>query len=443
MKKLQHKVSVFSCLVLTLLLLSCATHRSTPLPSLPSDSLILHQLRDYGIRFTDDNRVALLFSGQEKFDDMFNAIRQARHSIHLEYFNFRNDSIASLLFDLLRQKRREGVEVRALFDGFGNDSNNQPLLKRHIRALRADSVDIHEFDPIRFPWVNHIWPRDHRKIVVIDGRVAYTGGMNVADYYIKGTEQVGAWRDMHCRIEGSAVDDLHRIFIAAWKKVTGEQLDASRYLLATDSMTIGHLKYDDTPTAGHKLVGIVNREPGTRRLADGSLLGRNNAMRHFYVNAIDDARDSLRIINPYFTLIPSVSRAIKRAIKRGVKVELMISAKSDIPLTPDCAFYQMHRMMKHGAQVWLYQPGFHHSKIMMVDGRFCTVGSTNLDARSLRFDYEENAVIIDRPTTLQLDSMFDADKQQSIRLTPQTWKSFRTPWQRFRGWMAHLLSPFL
>ena len=410
----------------------------------PSDSLIRHQLEEYGISFSSDNSVVLLFSGQEKFDDMFEAIRQARQSVHLEYFNFRNDSIASLLFDLLREKRKEGVEVRAMFDAFGNDSNNQPLRKYHVEALRNDSIDIYEFDPIRFPWVNHIWPRDHRKIVIIDGNVAYTGGMNVADYYIKGTEQVGAWRDMHCRLEGSVVDDLHRIFMHAWQKVTGEDLSTQpQYLRAAEPVLMSHLKPDTCSTAGHKTVGIVNREPGTVRLTDGRLLGRKDAMRYFYVNAINDARDSIRIINPYFTLIPSVSKALKRAIKRGVKVELMISAKSDIPLTPDCAFYYMHRMMKYGAHVWLYQSGFHHSKIMMVDGRFCTVGSTNLDARSLRFDYEENAVIIDRPTTLELDRMFDQDKLQSVYLTEETWDEFRTRWQKFRGWFAHLLRPFL
>ena len=417
---------------------------STAEAQLTSDSLIHRQLEEYGITFTDNNSVTLLFSGQEKFDDMFAAIRQARHSIHLEYFNFRNDSIASLLFDLLREKRREGVEVRAMFDGFGNDSNNQPLKKYHVEALRSDSVDIYEFDPIRFPWVNHLWPRDHRKIVVIDGNVAYTGGMNVADYYIKGTEQVGAWRDMHCRIEGGAVDDLQRIFARAWRKVTGEDISqAPQYFRANDTVRISNLKPDTTETASHKLVGIVNREPGTVRSDDGRLLGKNSAVRFFYVNAINDARDSIRIINPYFTLIPSVNKALKRALKRGVKVELMISAKSDIPLTPDCAFYNMHKMMKRGADVWLYQPGFHHSKIMMIDGSFCTVGSTNLDARSLRFDYEENAVIIDRATTRELDQMFDRDKQQSVYLTPETWDDFRTRWQKFRGWFAHLLRPFL
>ncbi|MCR4602988.1 MAG: cardiolipin synthase [Prevotella sp.] len=414
-----------------------------PAPAQTSDSLIFRQLRDYGIAFSADNSVTLLFSGQEKFDDMFAAIRQARHSIHLEYFNFRNDSIASLLFDILRQKREEGVEVRALFDGFGNDSNNQPLKKYHVEALRNDSIEIYEFDPIRFPWVNHIWPRDHRKIVVIDGNVAYTGGMNVADYYIKGTEQVGAWRDMHCRIEGSTVNDLQQIFVSTWKKVTGEELTDTCYFRGGSQVLLGGLKPDTTTTAGHKLVGVVNREPGKALLPDGRLLGKNDAMRYFYVNAINDAQDSIRIINPYFTLIPSVNKALKRAIRRGVKVELMISARSDIPLTPDCAFYYMHKMMKYGAHVWLYQPGFHHSKIMMVDGRFCTVGSTNLDARSLRFDYEENAVIIDRQTTMELDRMFDRDKQQSVYLTPETWDQFRTCWQKFRGWFAHLLRPFL
>jgi cardiolipin synthase len=121
----------------------------------------------------------------------------------------------------------------------------------------------------------------------------------------------------------------------------------------------------------------------------------------------------------------------------------MVSAKSDVPLTPDCVYYNVHKLMKRGAHIWLYQPGFHHSKIMMVDGRLCTVGSTNLDARSMRFDYEENAVILDRNTTLELDRMFDHDKQLSRRLTPQLWDEWRTPWQKFRGWFAHLLRPVL
>lgn len=384
-----------------------------------SDSRIMDQMGVAGVKFYDGNEVRLIMSGREKFEMMFEDIRNAKSSVHLEYFNFRNDSIASLLFDILREKRKQGVEVRALFDGFGNDSNNRPLKKHHIQSLRNDSIDIHEFDPVRFPWVNHIWPRDHRKIVVIDGHIAYTGGMNVADYYIVGTEQVGEWRDMHCRIEGPVVDELQDIFARIWLKVTNEHLRDQKYYR-------GEKKGDMT-------VGIVNREPNKT----------NKIMRQLYINSLDDAQDSIQIINPYFTLTPSVKKAIHRAIDRGVKVDILVSAKSDIPLTPDAVYYNVHKLMKRGANVWLYQPGFHHSKIMMVDGIFCTVGSTNLDARSLRFDYEVNALIVNQKITQELQDMFIRDTKKSVKLTPEEWNNFRTGWQKFRGWFANLLSPFL
>lgn len=399
-----------------------------------SDSTIVRQLREEGIRFSDNNSVTLLMSGQEKFDDMFCAIRQARSSVHLEYFNFRNDSIASLLFDLLAEKAKEGVEVRALFDGFGNDSNNQPLLKKHIKAIRKRGIEIYEFDPIRFPWINHVLHRDHRKIVVIDGQIAYTGGMNVADYYIKGTPQVGEWRDMHCRIDGDEVNTLQAIFLRIWNKTARQNVHGAKYFRGIRGGYYFHdLKPDTCCTAGHKMVGIINREPRTS----------NKIIRQFYFNAINDAKDSIKLVNPYLTLTGKLKRALKRAVKRGVKVEVMVSAKSDIPLTPDCVFYNVHKLMKHGVDVYIYEPGFHHTKIIMVDGMFCTVGSANLNSRSLRFDYEENAVIIDPCTTAELSHMFDHDKTRSFKLTPEKWKEFRTGWQKFIGWFAHFLAPVL
>lgn len=399
-----------------------------------SDSTIVRQLREEGIRFSDKNSVTLLMSGQEKFDDMFCAIRQARSSVHLEYFNFRNDSIASLLFDLLAEKAKEGVEVRALFDGFGNDSNNQPLLKKHIKAIRKRGIEIYEFDPIRFPWINHVFHRDHRKIVVIDGQIAYTGGMNVADYYIKGTPQVGEWRDMHCRIDGDEVNTLQAIFLRIWNKTARQNVHGAKYFRGIRGGYYFHdLKPDICCTAGHKMVGIINREPRTS----------NKIIRQFYINAINDAKDSIKLVNPYLTLTGKLKRALKRAVKRGVKVEVMVSAKSDIPLTPDCVFYNVHKLMKHGVDVYIYEPGFHHTKIIMVDGLFCTVGSANLNSRSLRFDYEENAVIIDPCTTAELSHMFDHDKTRSFKLTPEKWKEFRTGWQKFIGWFAHFLAPVL
>lgn len=413
--------------------LMCALFCCT-LKAQTSDSLIVSGLRDEGVTFSHNNSVVLLMSGQEKFDDMFKAIRQARSSIHLEYFNFRNDSIASLLFNLLAEKAAEGVEVRALFDGFGNDSNNRPLKKEHLEKIRSMGIEIYEFDPIRFPWINHVFHRDHRKIVVIDGNIAYTGGMNVADYYITGTEDVGEWRDMHCRIEGDEVNTLQDIFLKMWNKVSKQNIEGEKYYRGyNDEEAFSGLKPDTCATAGRKMVGIINREPRTT----------NGIIRKFYTDAINGAKDSIKLVNPYFTLNRTLKRALRNAVKRGVKVEIMVSEKSDIPLTPDCVFYNVYKLMKHGADIWIYKKGFHHSKIIMVDGRFCTVGSANLNSRSLNFDYEENAVIVDPCTTKELSDMFDRDKADSFKLTEEVWDKWRSPWKKFVGWFAHLLSPFL
>ena len=399
-----------------------------------ADSLIVQQMEAQGVTFSHDNSVTLLMSGQEKFDDMFKAIRQARETVHLEYFNFRNDSIADLLFEILAEKVRQGVTVRALFDGFGNSSNNQPLKKSHIKRLRAQGIQIYEYKPLKFPWLHAIFNRDHRKIVIIDGKIAYTGGMNVADYYIKGTEVVGSWRDMHCRIEGDEVNTLQRIFRRMWKRVTGEEINGPDLYRGYSTPAYFHgLKPDTTATAGHKTVGIINREPHVTR----------KIIRQFYLDAINDAKDSIKLVNPYMTLSHKLKKALRNALKRGVKVEIMVSKRSDIPLTPDCMFYNVHRLMKRGARVWIYEPGFHHTKIIMVDGQFCTVGSANLNARSLRWDYEENAVIVDPNTTRELNDMFERDKKDSFFLTEETWDAWRTPWKKFVGWFATLLTPFL
>lgn len=399
-----------------------------------SDSLIVKELRSEGVSFSRNNTVTLLLTGQEKFDDLFSAIKQAKSSIHLEYFNFRNDSIANQLFNLLADKVKEGVEVRALFDAFGNMSNNKPLRKKELKNLRERGIEIYESDPIRFPWVNHVFARDHRKIVVIDGSIAYTGGMNVADYYINGTKVVGEWHDMHCRIEGDEVNTLQKIFIKAWNKVTKQHLSGAKYYRGDrPNTTFVDLKRPSVDSLNNMMVGIINREPRTS----------NTIIRKFYITAIDVAKDSIQIINPYFTLNRAIKKAIKRAVKRGVKVDIMLSVRSDIPLTPDCGFYNAHQLMKRGCNIWMYMPGFHHTKVIMVDGLFCTVGSANLNSRSLNFDYEANAVIVNKEVTQELCNLFNVEKKESFLLTPKKWNEMRTPWKKFVGWFAHLLAPVL
>lgn len=384
-----------------------------------SDVEEMKYLELHGIDVTEGNKVHLLKSGHDKFVDMFDAIRQAKRFVHLEYFNFRNDSIAGLLFDLLAQKVKEGVEVRAMYDAFGNASNNQPIKRHQHDSIAALGIQLVKFDPIRAPWVNHIIPRDHRKIVVIDGEIAYTGGMNVADYYVDGLEGIGPWRDMHMHIEGEAVNKLHEIFAKMWAEATGEMLVSAKYFPMHEPK-------------GNAKVAIVDRAPKVS----------NKSIRQLYVSMLDNARTKVRLINPYFVPTHSVRDALKRCIDRGVEVEIMISEKSDIPLTPDASHYVGRLLQKRGAKVYMFNGGFHHTKMMIVDDKFCTVGSSNLDSRSLRCDYEVNTVIFDPDVTAELVSMFENDKKSSILMNTEYWQD-KSKWKRFVAWFGNLLTPVL
>lgn len=403
-----------------ILLLLCSYHSLQARTS--SDSIAMAYMQKLGVPVTTNNKVKLLMSGREKFTDLFEAIRHAKHHVHLEYFNFRNDSIANALFDLLAEKVKEGVEVRAMFDAFGNWSNNQPLKKRHLKAIRDKGIEIVKFDPITFPYVNHAAHRDHRKIVVIDGYIGYTGGMNIADYYINGLPKIGAWHDMHVRIEGDAVRYLQGIFLTMWNRETGQHIGGPQYFTDVPQF----------PDSIAEEIAIVDRTPRETP----------RSISHAYTAIIYAAQKNIQIINPYFVPTKSIRKALKRALKRGTEVEILIPAVSDIAFTPEASFYITHKLMKKGAKIYLFNGGFHHSKVMMVDRSFCTVGTANLNSRSLRYDYETNAFIFDPEVTKQLNDMFERDKQNSTPMTDEYWKQ-RSPWKKFVGWFANLLTPFL
>ena len=372
--------------------------------ALTSDSLVLRFLSESGIPISDNNKVRLLKSGREKFIDLFSAIRDAKHHIHLEYFNFRNDSIANALFDLLAEKVKEGVEVRAMFDAFGNWSNNKPLKKRHLKKIREQGIEIVKFDPFTFPYINHAAHRDHR------------------DYYINGLPKIGTWRDMHMRIEGDAVNDLQEIFLTIWNKETKQNIGGEAYFPK-------HKEQSDTTNI---VVAIVDRTPKKN----------SRMLSHAYAMSIYSAQKNVHIVNPYFVPTSSINKALQRTIERGVDVTIMVSSASDIPFTPDAALYKLHKLMKRGATVYMYNGGFHHSKIMMVDDIFCTVGTANLNSRSLRYDYETNAFIFNKEITGELNEMFQNDIEHCTQLTPEFWKK-RSPWKKFVGWFANLFTPFL
>ena len=443
MKRHNNRKKLLTTMLMLLAMAVCATAQTTAEGGMQAFRKYLED--GLGVQMTSHNKVKLFFSGHDKFTDMFSHISAARESIHLEYFNFRNDSIALATFDLLGARVADGVEVRAMFDAFGNTSNNQPLKKKHLRAIKAKGIDIVKFDPIRFPWVNHVFTRDHRKIVVIDGRVGYTGGMNIADYYIKGLEDIGAWHDIHMRIEGPAVRHLQDIFLRTWNKETHRHVQGSKYYPEPEAYTDGADRYSMTDASVEERIanigqqthydvemGIVDRAPG-----------RTSAhMRKAYAAAIDAATESIRIVNPYFVPTRRVRKALKRALKRGVEVEIMVPSKSDIGFTPETAELVAHRLMKRGAKVYLFNGGFHHSKIMMIDNRYCTIGTANLNSRSLRYDYETNAFMFDEGVTDELDAMFTRDMRSSTVMDRQYWKE-RSAWKKFAGWVGNLLTPFL
>lgn len=408
-------------LSIVILFLYCSVHVFSQ-ETLRSDSIFMEFLEDYGRPVTTNNHVTLLTSGEKKFKDLIPHLKAAKHHIHLEYFNFRNDSIAEAVFRVLIEKAQEGVEVRALFDAFGNWSNNKPLKKRHLEKIRKYGVQIVKFDPMRFPYINHAFHRDHRKIVVIDGQIGYTGGMNIADYYIHGLPEVGNWYDMHTRIEGTSVRYLQEIFLNTWNTQTGEHIGGPDYY--PDAILI--------PDSLKMPLSIIDRAPKKTP----------SAIRDTYVAAILAAQHSIRIINPYFVPTPIIRKALRTALKKGVKVEIMIPSKADIPFTPEASVYIGNGLRKRGAEIQLFDGGFHHTKIMMIDNRFCTVGSANLNSRSLRYDYEVNAFIIDKRITAKLNALFDRDIARSTELTEEVWKD-RSAWQKMMGWFGNLLTPFM
>ena len=401
-----------------------------------SDSAVVSFLREnFDVRFSGNNSVVFFKTGQEKFDDLFKAVKQAKKSIHMEYFNFRNDSISALLFDLLAEKAAEGVEVRALYDGFGNCSNDRPLKQHHLDSLHRRGIQIKEFDRLAFPFFQNSFFRDHRKVVVIDGLIAYTGGMNVADYYVVGKPEFGAWRDLHCRIEGDAVAELQKVFMDFWNDVVDDNLQGTQYYpgerRAQDYFT--GLKVDTTSSSGSQVIGVVNRIP--RQSA--------RIMEQTFIEILDNAQCRVQLINPYFTLTPKVVRAFKRALKRGVKMEIMVSAACDIPVTPNVTEYYCNEFAKLGADIYVFHGGFHHSKVMMVDDSFLFLGSANLNGRSMKMDYECNVLIADPAATQAMQTIFEQDKaEQCTLMTPADYLE-KPKMRRFWNWLYHLSSPML
>ena len=384
----------------------------------------MRDFKQMGLTIYENNEVRILPTAEIKFRDLFEEVERAEKYILMDYFKFQQDSICGALTRKLCRKAREGVEVKVIFDSFGNHDSDFPLSDTLQQSIRRSGVEIEAFDPVRFPWINHLMHRNHHKIAIIDGKTVYTGGMNVADYYLHGKPKVGKWRDMHIRMDGPIVQAYEGLFWKMWG-------DPSKSPHKGETC-----EPDSLPLRKGRGGSVAFASRWPRETPE--------IMRQTYCIAIDNADRLVQIVNPYAMLFGEVRAALRRALERGVKVQFMVSTKSDGKVNDDVIGLEMRKLMKRGAEVWYYNDGFHHSKVMMIDSLFCTVGTTNLDARSLCFDYEVNAFIFDPATTHELQQIFHDDMaHHSTLLTPEVFKERFPLKRRIRGRIFTISKRFL
>ena len=366
---------------------------------------------------TTNNRLEVLNDGSETFASLIDALRKAESFIHLEYYIFENDELGGRIADILKEKARSGVEVRFIYDDVGSWN----LKRSFMRSLREGGVQVHCFMPVVFPWLtSKINYRNHRKIVVIDGKVGYTGGLNIADRYLRGTKH-GPWRDTHLKIEGTAVNMLQLTFLADWYFATGIQLkDKDKYLMVSDD------------SVGDTAVQIATSGPDS----DWATI------MQAYFAAITKATDHIYISTPYFMPGESLLTALKVAALSGIDVRIMLPSRSDSKIVYWASRSYIAELLEAKIKVYLYNKGFNHSKIITIDNRFSSIGTANMDNRSFEDNFEVTAMIYDRDVTDRLESRFLADLDGCTRLTYRRWAT-RSRTDMFKESVARLFSPLL
>ena len=399
---------IATCLFLVSML--CTTSMKAQVSNIRQDFI------NFGFPRYEHCSMKILPGAKVKFQDLEPAISKAKHYIHIEYYKWYNDSIGRHMLDELVKAAQRGVKVRILYDAFGCSGEEPDVNDDFIAHYRSLGLDLVGWDPMRFPYVNHALHRLHRKMVVIDGRMVYTGGLNIADYYIHGKPEIGKWADMHARLEGPIVDEYQRLFADMWYKETGEYLDSLAYRSPE-----AHL-YDKLKEGYEAFV--VDREPGKK----------SARIRQSYISCLDNAQERVRIINPYVILVSSVRKALRRCIERGVEVEILLGHKGDNLISEVSTAREIYNLARRGAKVWLCKECFHHDKVMIIDDELCTVGTANLDARSLSFDYEVNAYFFSPEYCRQLNEYFNQHLCSAVMLTDQNWKELYPRSKRRLGW---------
>lgn len=363
----------------------------------------------------EGNRIETYTEGFSMLQSLLRELKKATKHIHLEFYIFEDDAIGRLVRDALIDKAREGVEIRVIYDDVG--CWNVP--NRFFDEMRSAVIEVRSFLKVRFPlFTSKVNYRNHRKIVVIDGRIGFVGGMNLAVRYMRGPSW-GIWRDTHIMLEGKAVHGLQTAFLLDWYFVDRTLITASRYFPKIES-------------CGSSLVQIVTSEPiGLwKEIMQGLVMAISNAKKYFYIQT------------PYFLPTEPIMIALQTAALAGVDVRLMLPLRADSHLAHLGSSSYLVDVLQAGVKVYFYKKGFLHSKLIVADDELSIVGSTNLDFRSFEHNFEVNAFIYDVETALQVREIFLFDQRDCTQIFLKSWE--KRPWrQKAKESVVRLMSPLL
>lgn len=361
------------------------------------------------------NDVTFLHSGEEKFKALFEAVKNAKEHIHIQYYIYMDDKIGTQLAELLKQKVSEGVEVRLIYDDVGS----WKVKRKFFEDLIASGVQVQAFLKVKVKWLaSRVNYRNHRKVVVIDGKIGFLGGMNVADRYIEGLD-FGVWQDSHIKLEGLAVAGLQTSFLIDWYSSRGEFLAEDKY-------------YPKLEAKGNCLVQLATSGP----------VGTVKSIHTGILQAINGAKKRVYIQTPYFIPTDALMLSIQMAAMRGVDVQLMLPERADTMLVHVASRSFLDDLLDAGVKVLLYQPGFLHSKLTVIDDGLTITGSANMDIRSFEHNFEIDAFIYSKKTALAAKEIFLNDAKKSQLLDKEEWSS-RSRFDKFKESVMRLFSPLL
>ena len=379
-----------------------------------------HQL----IRFFQKVNMALPFAGNsiKVYQDGYSmiqgllaSIRKSRHHIHVEFYIFEDDAVGRLIKDALMDKAREGVEVRVLYDDVG--CWKVPYL--FFDEMREAGIEVRGFLKVRFPrFTSKVNYRNHRKLVIVDGRIGFIGGMNLGNRYLKGVSW-GNWKDIMMQMEGKAVYGLQTTFLTDWYATDHSLITSSDYFPQMDKL-------------GDALVQVVTSDPvGTwYDIMQGLLVAITSSKRYLYIQT------------PYLLPTESILWALKTVALAGVDVRIMIPKMTDTRWIHWGSMSYLDELMEAGIKVYMYQKGFLHSKLIVSDDCLSSVGSTNMDFRSFEHNFEVNAFMYDKTSALLLKEIFLSDQKDAMLLHLKTWRM--RPWhQKVKESFIRLFAPLL